>query len=877
MRNTKMGRLGLLGSVAALGLAAGMSSAQAYQTQFGEFEITFDTTVSVGASLRTAERDTRFLPESNGGTVDPRLAGTVLLPTIGLAANGGAATQNLTNNGFNFDGSINGDDGRLNFDQGDLIGAPIKASHDLLVKYQNYTLFARALGFYDHILAQDDAGDHSDLSAAEGAVGRNYKLLDLYLSGDFDVAGTPINVRIGRQVISWGEGTFILNGNNIFNPIDVTAFRRPGSEIKEALLPLNAIFASAQLPEGFSVAGYYALDWDKFEIDPSGTPFSGADVVREGSGVGGNRLVSFVTGGPFSGNRRNCDRLVGGATTTVQDLFLGGDPTAGGLLNNGRLDCSDTATFGPAFANMVNYSTPYTIGRHEAVRLGLVDVLGADDGMTVQTQAGLTRGEVHEPDEGGEFGLTLRNYNDDLGIETALYFQRYHSRLPFVGFRAAGPGGDLAFFTNGSSLNLSGVQGRALPLAGRGVGAGTFVNYFLSGPVIGKATAVGGSNAAGAGIGVTGVNTVAPGSAAEQMFNTPVSDPSNLLPAFVAALGANGFGGLLVHNHGTHGFKNQLAVAQLNAVLAWYQSSGTAAGLPAGTPITINGAEFLNSAGKGEVYTTYPEEIDVYGASFNTTVWGWGVQGEVSYRPNAPFQVDTDSLTIGQLVAGCTFHTLYFAAGGLLAAGQTPDGSGNVGVCGANNAAGGNPIIENEMFTAQIGTTASFTGSEWWVEAIGADQAIFLTEFGLAHVPGVEETWISNGGANRAQYQNTGCQGTDLPLAGALDLDTKSSAACRPTDTSAGYVLVARLDYNNAFNSGYLLTPTFAFSHDFYGTTPSPYGNYMQDRMSASASVAATLNNNFRVNLGYTNFWGGHINNKASDQDFVSLSAQYSF
>jgi hypothetical protein len=876
MRKATMGRLGLLGSVAALGLMSSVGGAQAYQTKFGEFEVTFDTTFSVGASMKTADRDTRFLPESNGGPVDPRLSGVVLVPTLGLLANGGAAQQNLTSNQFNYDGSVNGDDGRLNFDNGDLIGAPIKASHDLLVKYQNFTLFARGVGFYDAILSQGDIGAHSDIDAAQGAVGRNYKLLDLYLSGDFEVADLPVNIRVGRQVISWGEGTFILNGNNIFNPIDVTAFRRPGSEIKEALLPLNAVFGSVQLPANFSLAAYYALDWDKFEIDPSGTPFSGADVVRAGSGIGGNRMVSFVTGGPFAGNRRNCDRLAGGATTTVQDLFLGGNPTLPGLLNNGRLDCSDTSTFGPAFANMVNYSTPYTIGSHEAVRLGLVDLLGADDGMTFQTQAGLTRAAESDPDAGGQFGVTLRNYNDDLGIETALYFQRYHSRLPYVGIRSAGSGGDLAFFTNGNSLGVSGVSGRALPLLGRGLSGATFAGYFNAIPAIAKGTATAAGNGAGNAIGAFAGNVVTPGSAAAQMATTAVSDPSNLLPNFVAQLAANGFGGLNVHFDPVLGFKNQLAVAQLNSVLAWYQSSGSALGLPAGTGITINGAELLNMAGKGEVFVTYPEDLDVYGASFNTTVWGWGVQGEVSYRPNAGFQADTDALTIQSLVAGCTFHTLFFAAGGQVAAGQTPDGSGNVGICGANQK-GGNPVIENEMFTAQIGTTASFTGSEWWVEAIGADQAIFLTEFGMVHVPDVEATWISNGGGNRAQYQNTGCQGTDLPLGGILDLDTKSSAACRPTDTSAGYVLVARLDYNNAFNSGFLLTPTFAFSHDFYGTTPSPFGNYLQDRMSASASVAATLNNNFRVNLGYTNFWGGHINNKAQDQDFVSLSAQYSF
>ena len=36
-------------------------------------------------------------------------------------------------------------------------------------------------------------------------------------------------------MINWGESTFIQNGINVINPIDVTKFRIPGSELREAL------------------------------------------------------------------------------------------------------------------------------------------------------------------------------------------------------------------------------------------------------------------------------------------------------------------------------------------------------------------------------------------------------------------------------------------------------------------------------------------------------------------------------------------------------------------------------------------------------------------------------------------------------------------
>jgi len=54
------------------------------------------------------------------------------------------------------------------------------------------------------------------------------------------------DVRLGRQVISWGESTFIPNGINVINPIDVARLRTPGSELREALC--RSMRGTRQLP-----------------------------------------------------------------------------------------------------------------------------------------------------------------------------------------------------------------------------------------------------------------------------------------------------------------------------------------------------------------------------------------------------------------------------------------------------------------------------------------------------------------------------------------------------------------------------------------------------------------------------------------------------
>jgi hypothetical protein len=339
---------------------------------------------------------------------------------------------------------------------------------------------------------------------------------------------------------------------------------------------------------------------------------------------------------------------------------------------------------------------------------------------------------------------------------------------------------------------------------------------------------------------------------------------------------------------GLAGTDNLYNAAVLQCALAVFQSGLSAVAGPAigelAAPGLFDGAEVLTYASDIGLYLEYPEDIQIWGASFNTTLFGWGVQGDFTFRPDAPFQVDTDSLTIAAAMEQCAFLTVSDLMSTFEALGTVP-GHG----CLTDGAIGGdiNGVIRNEMYTAQFGTTATYTGSDWWVDFIAADSGVFVSEVGLVYVPNVEDTWLDKYdpdglgplGTTRIinQYQNLGCNGSDLPLGGLLGLDRKSSAQCRPTDFSAGLVLLGRVEYNNVFDSGWVLAPTLVYTYDFDGSTPAPYGNYLEDRQSLGFSVTGTLNNNLRVGAGYSAFFGGHILNKAKDQDFASVTASYTF
>lgn len=91
-------------------------------------------------------------------------------------------------------------------------------------------------------------------------------------------------MRAGRQVVSWGESTFIQNGINSINPVDVSALRRPGSEVKEALIPVNMLYFNQGVTDNLSIETFYQLQWEKSVSDNCGTFFS-SDVVAKGCDI----------------------------------------------------------------------------------------------------------------------------------------------------------------------------------------------------------------------------------------------------------------------------------------------------------------------------------------------------------------------------------------------------------------------------------------------------------------------------------------------------------------------------------------------------------------------------------------------------------------
>nr|WP_315492110.1 DUF1302 domain-containing protein [uncultured Pseudomonas sp.] len=216
----------------------------------GEVEGSFDSSLSVGASWSTAKPDRDLIGVNNGGK--------------GL--------------------SQTSDDGHLNFKRGETFSKIFKGIHDLELKYGDTGVFVRGKYWYDFELKDEgrEFKDISDHNRKEGAKSSGGQILDAFIYHNYSIADAPGSVRFGKQVVSWGESTFIGGGINSINPIDVSAFRRPGAEIKEGLIPVNMFYVSQSLTDNLSAEAFYQLEWDQTITDNCGTFFSQPDVIADG-------------------------------------------------------------------------------------------------------------------------------------------------------------------------------------------------------------------------------------------------------------------------------------------------------------------------------------------------------------------------------------------------------------------------------------------------------------------------------------------------------------------------------------------------------------------------------------------------------------------
>lgn len=375
-------------SVAAALFAMQSLNVQAATFELGDFEISFDSTFSAGTSFRIEDRNMNALVgKSNNQTFDwsgyvgyaPKYPNTQVWGSYGSY-------------------STNGDLGNLNYDPGEAFSQVVKGFHELKINADNYgavvsfmyykDFAAEGVGYADPVLRDSNGNmvkfDPCRDDKAKELVCEDFRILDAYLYADFDFNDglNPVSVRIGEQVLSWGESTVIPHGINV-TPVDIARLKAPGSDLKEAFIPVGMVWANVGITENLSLEAFYQYEWQQTYLPVPGSYFSTNDFV----GAGGQHLgiqLNFAS---------NPDMGADGVMAGVDSI---GQMLAGGLID------SETA------ANMYigGYASKY------AVRASNQDQEASDE---------------------GQFGIKLGYFSEDLNYtDFGFYYINYHSRRPLI-------------------------------------------------------------------------------------------------------------------------------------------------------------------------------------------------------------------------------------------------------------------------------------------------------------------------------------------------------------------------------------------------------------------------------------------------------------
>jgi len=198
----------------------------------------------------------------------------------------------------------NGDDGDRNFDVGIVSNRLDVLSETDLIYKKDYGVRLSGAGWYDQ---KYDSGHLDNTSVATSnhlvngspALGfnsynRKYfagpggELLDAFVFAKFTLGDVPLNVKVGRHALYWGEALGLagtVHGISYAqSPIDVgKGFAMPGVEAKELFRPLNSVSFQVQPTSTLSIAGQYFLEWESNKWPEAGTYLGMSDVYLNGS------------------------------------------------------------------------------------------------------------------------------------------------------------------------------------------------------------------------------------------------------------------------------------------------------------------------------------------------------------------------------------------------------------------------------------------------------------------------------------------------------------------------------------------------------------------------------------------------------------------
>ncbi|QFU76571.1 DUF1302 family protein [Halioglobus maricola] len=261
------------------GLALGLSpQAQALSFDFGdsgEWTLDWDTIVSYSAMWRVEKQDRdKFAFRDTGDLLGDLTRYTLM---------------------------ANSTDGNYNFGR-EMVQNRISVVTEVDINRDDFGVFARARAYYDEAydgrtshrqqdyLSYNSAdiygGDAAFQEFPGGTVDEHrdrLEMLDYFIYSGGELGERLYQLRLGSQVINWGEATFYQGINGLQNRADAIAATTPGVEVKEILLPTGALYGQVDLTDALSFEAYYQYEWKETELNGVGSYLSDRDFLGPGA------------------------------------------------------------------------------------------------------------------------------------------------------------------------------------------------------------------------------------------------------------------------------------------------------------------------------------------------------------------------------------------------------------------------------------------------------------------------------------------------------------------------------------------------------------------------------------------------------------------
>jgi len=322
----------------------------------------------------------------------------------------------------------------------------------------------------------------------------------------------------------------------------------------------------------------------------------------------------------------------------------------------------------------------------------------------------------------------------------------------------------------------------------------------------------------------------------------------------------------------------------------WHRSSGANGNL-AFLDATRDCGGFANAPGGQDpltvdtlkVFLEYPEDIDLFGLSFNSNIAGVAVSGEYAYRPNMPLQILTTDVIFALLQPALPTQDLTAVPGSPLMPGTIIPSGRNAVPDYLSQYRGfevqGNQLIHGyERFpvhNVSMSMLKLFPHNPF-----GADDMTTILEVGATYIENMTGSQVLPlNGPGENTHTSPGADGTGSAT-GATDTRRQNPTQQtwnRPTALSYGYRAVARLAYNTLI-PGAVFEPSLIFFHDLKGITPAPQTNFIEGRKVANLGLVLRFPNELQLGAGYEAKFGSTIREYLErDRDRILLYGSYSF